>query len=107
MRRSLIWLAVLAGWTLLAVVFAVSSSLTYALTYRPPRWGLTFSLALTEWYVWAVLTPLVAWLARRCCSRAPGCAGPILAAIGLPVAMFKVALTRMARSVAGVHQYFL
>ena len=109
MRRSLLWLAVLAGWTLLAVVFAVSSSLTYALTYQPPRWGLTLSMALTEWYVWAVLTPLVAWLARRLLLTRSAWVrrALILAAVGLPVAILKVSLTRMARNAMGVHQYFL
>lgn len=109
MRRSLIWLAVLAGWTLLAVVFAVSSSLTYALTYQPPRWGRTFGMALTEWYAWAALTPLVVWLARRLQLRPSAWVrrALILAALGLPVAMLKVSLTRMARDVAGVREYFL
>ena len=109
MRRSLLWLAVLAGWTLLAVVFAVSSSLTYALTYQPPRWGLTFSMALAEWYVWAVLTPPVAWLARRLLLTRSAWVrrALILAAVGLPVAILKVSLTRMARSAVGVQQYFL
>ena len=109
MRRPLIWLAVLAGWTVLAVVFAVSSSLTYALTYQPPQWERTFALALTEWYAWAALTPLVAWLAMRLRLRRGVWVrrAILLAAIGLPMAMFKVSLTRMARSVAGVSEYFL
>ena len=109
MSRSLFWLAVLAGWTLLAVVFAVSSSLTYALTYQPPRWGLTFALALTEWYAWALLTPVVAWLGRRLQLRRGAWLrhALVLAAIGLPLAMLKVAITRMARDAAGVRQYFL
>lgn len=54
------WLLVFAGWTVLAVVFAVSSSLTYALSYQPPRWRYTLTMAVTEWYVWAALTPLIA-----------------------------------------------
>jgi signal transduction histidine kinase len=109
MRRSLVWLAVFAGWTLLAVVFAVSSSLTYALTYRPPQWGRTFAMALTEWYAWAVLTPLVAWLARRLLLARGAWVrrALILAALGLPVAILKVSLTRLARDVAGVREYFL
>jgi signal transduction histidine kinase len=109
MRSPLIWLAVLAGWTVLAVVFAVSSSLTYALTYQPPQWGRTFVLALTEWYAWAALTPVVAWLAMRLRLQRGAWVrrAIVLAAIGLPMAMFKVSLTRMARSVAGVSEYFL
>ena len=109
MRSPLLWLAVLAGWTVLAVVFAVSSSLTYALTYQPPQWGRTFALALTEWYAWAALTPVVAWLATRLRLQKGAWVrrAIVLAALGLPVAMFKVSLTRMARSAAGVSEYFL
>ena len=109
MRRSVFWLAVVAGWTLLAVFFAVSSSLTYALTYQPPRWGRTFALALTEWYAWAILTPVVAWFGRRLQLRGGTWIrrALILAALGLPIAMVKVAITRMARDVAGVREYFL
>src|SRR5688572_29706393 len=109
MRRALFWTAVLAGWTVLAIVFAVSSSLTYALTYQPPRWGRTFVLALTEWYAWALFTPVVAWLASRLrlSRRAWLRRALVLAAIGLPVAMLKVALTRVARDIVGVREYFL
>lgn len=64
-RRWLPWLIVFVGWSALAIVFAVSSSLTYALTYQPPRWRYTLAMAATEWYVWAALTPLVAWWSRR------------------------------------------
>jgi sensor histidine kinase YesM len=100
---------VLAAWTLIAVVHAVSSSLTYALMYRPPLWGRTFGLALTEWYAWAALTPLVVWLAHRFHLR-PGAwlgRGALLAAIGLPLVMLKVALTRTVRTWIGVTEYFL
>ena len=109
MRRALFWTAVLVGWTVLAVVFAVSSSLTYALTYQPPRWGRTFVLALTEWYVWAALTPAVAWLASRLRLQPDRWLrrALVVAAIGLPVAMLKVALTRLLRDIAGVREYFL
>jgi two-component system LytT family sensor kinase len=109
MQKALLWLAVLAGWTLLAVVFAVSSSLTYALTYQPPQWNRTFAMALTEWYAWAALTPLVVWLARRLQLRRAAWVrrALVLAALGLAVAFLKVSLTRMARDVAGVREYFL
>ena len=109
MTKSLFWLAIFAGWTLLAVVFAVSSSLTYALTYQPPRWDLTFTMAATEWYAWAILTPVVAWLARRLELRRDAWIrnALVLGAIGLPMAMLKVTITRSARSAAGLPGYFL
>jgi two-component system LytT family sensor kinase len=90
-RRLAFWLAVFAGWTVLAVVFAVASSLTYALNNQPPRWGYTLTMAVTEWYVWAALTPLVAWLAQRRLI--------VLLVAGLPVAFVKVTLTRVLRGV--------
>jgi two-component sensor histidine kinase len=66
MRRTLrTWLAVWAGWTTLALLFAVSASLTYRTTGRPANWTMSISRSLAEWWLWAALTPLVAWLARR------------------------------------------
>ena len=65
MRRSVRnWLAVWGGWTALAMLMAVSSSLTYRSTGRPANWSLTISRSLAEWWLWAALTPLVVWLAR-------------------------------------------
>jgi two-component system LytT family sensor kinase len=105
--RWTFWLAVTAGWTLLVVVFAASSSLTYALTYQPPRWRYTLTMAATEWYVWAAFTPLIAWLARRLrLSRRQWWRALILAAVGLPAAFIKVTLTRVLRGPSGGDDYF-
>jgi two-component system, LytTR family, sensor kinase len=101
------WLLVLAGWTVLAVVFAVSSSLTYALSYQPPRWRYTLTMAVTEWYVWAALTPLIAWLSRRFrLTRSQWARLIVLAAAGLPAAFIKVTLTRVLRGATGGDDYF-
>ena len=106
-RRWAFWLAVLAGWTLLVIVFAVSSSLTYALNYQPPRWGYTLTMAATEWYVWAALTPPIAWLARRFHLSKQWWRVLVLAAVGLPAAFIKVTLTRVLRGVTdGGDAYF-
>jgi hypothetical protein len=59
------WLLVASGWTALALFFAVSASLTYRSTGRPPNWALSIKRSLSEWWLWALLTPLVIWLARR------------------------------------------
>jgi anti-sigma regulatory factor (Ser/Thr protein kinase) len=56
-----VWL----GWTALALFFAASSSLTYVSAGRPPSWSLTIRRALSEWWLWALLTPIVVLLARR------------------------------------------
>jgi len=65
MRRLRAWLAVWIGWTALALFFAASTSLTYRSTGRPANWRLTITRALAEWWMWALLTPAVFWLARR------------------------------------------
>jgi two-component system LytT family sensor kinase len=107
-RRVMFWLVVFAGWTLLVIVFAVSSSLTYALTYQPPRWGYTFAMAATEWYVWAAFTPLVAWFSRRLrMSRARWWRTVILGVVGVPVSFIKVTMTRVLRGITeGGEAYF-
>jgi hypothetical protein len=64
-RRIRSWLAVLAGWTALALFLATSSSLTYLSTGRPANWGLSIRRSLIEWWLWAALTPIAVWLARR------------------------------------------
>lgn len=101
LRRSAFWLAVFAGWTLLVIVFAVSSSLTFALNYQPPRWRYTLTMAATDWYVWAALTPLIAWLAARYrWSTDRWQRVLVLAIAGLPMAFVKVTVTRVLRGVA-------
>jgi hypothetical protein len=54
-----------AAWTALALFFAVSTSLTYVSTGRPANWSLTIGRSLSEWWLWALMTPLVVRLARR------------------------------------------
>jgi hypothetical protein len=105
--RLAFWLVVLTGWTVLVVVFAVSSSLTYALSYQPPRWRYTLTMAATEWYVWAAFTPVVARLARRFrISRRQWWRALILAGAGVPAAFFKVTFTRILRGPIGADDYF-
>ena len=100
------WLAVFAGWSVLVVVFAVSSSLTSALNYQPPRWRYTLTMAATEWYVWAALTPFITWLSWRI--RTLGWWRLLILALdGLLVAFFKVTLTRVLRgAIVGGDEYF-
>jgi signal transduction histidine kinase len=65
MSRVRAWLAVWSGWTALALFFAASTSLTYRSTGRPANWALTLQRSLSEWWLWALLTPLVVFFARR------------------------------------------
>ena len=106
--RVLFWLAIFAGWTLLVVLFAAGSSLTFALNYQPPRWRYTLTMAATEWYVWAALSPLIAWLASRWrVSRAQWWRLPVLMLAGVPLSFIKVTLTRVLRGITdGGDAYF-
>ena len=106
-RRAGVWLTILAAWTLLAAAFAVGSSLAYMLSGRPPRWGLTLSMSLVEWYAWAALTPVVAWLARRFALSRHAWARQaiVLATLGVPIAALKIVISQLLRSVAGVPGY--
>ncbi len=65
MTRLRAGLTVFFGWTTLALFFAVSTSLTYRSTGRPGNWRLTITRALSEWWLWGLLTPLIVALARR------------------------------------------
>jgi two-component system LytT family sensor kinase len=60
-----VWGSVWAAWTVLALLFGASSSLTYLSTGRPANWSLTLGRSFSEWWLWALLTPVVAWLGRR------------------------------------------
>jgi two-component system, LytTR family, sensor kinase len=65
MRHLRAWLAAWCGWTVLALFFAISASLTYRSTGRSANWYLSIARSLTEWWLWALLTPIVVWLAQR------------------------------------------
>lgn len=65
MSRARAWLAVWTGSTALALFFAVSTSLSYRSTGRAANWALTIKRSLSEWWLWALVTPLVAGLSRR------------------------------------------
>jgi len=106
-RRAIVWGIVFAGWTLVAAAFAVGSSLTYVITYQPPQWTATLKSSLTEWYAWAALTPLVAWLARRLplSGRRRIRSAIALGVLGVPAGMAKLVLSQILRAAAGVSGY--
>lgn len=66
-RRWVRWGLIFLGWTFLGLFFASQTYMTY-LYANPdgniPGW-LISKISLSEWYLWAVLTPLVLWLAHR------------------------------------------
>jgi LytS/YehU family sensor histidine kinase len=97
MSTARAWLAIWTGWTALALFFAASTSLTYRSTGRPANWTLTIERALSEWWLWALLTPLVAWLARRFPLHGPRRMAHALVhiACGTVIAVLKTAADRV------------
>ncbi len=109
-RRLRTWIAVWCGWTALALFFAVSASLTYLSTGRPASWALSIQRSLVEWWLWALLTPLVVWLARRypLDRRRIWRHGSIHLGAGFVVAAAKVVAERVALAwVTGFWMYWL
>jgi signal transduction histidine kinase len=90
---------VVSAWTALAVFFALTTSLTYISLGQPPIWGLALAYSLTQWWLWALLTPVVVVAARRWPFSRPRAAIslPVHLAIGAAVAYAKVWLEGQAR----------
>ena len=66
-RRVARWILIAAAWTLFALFIATQNfaSSRYGSLTQPLSWGSAVQIALAEWYAWALLVPLVIWLARR------------------------------------------
>ena len=102
----LIW----SAWTALAIFFALTASLTYVSQGRPPIWGLSLAYSLGQWWIWALLTPVV----FRIAARWPLTRGHLLTRVplhlvtGLLVALVKVRLEGWIRLwLFGVSPYLL
>jgi two-component system LytT family sensor kinase len=109
-RRWRVWIALWAGWTGLALFIAAGASLTYLSTGRAASWRLTIAMQLGDWWVWAALTPLVIWLARRWPLRSFWPLAPILVhvAAGVLLAFAKTVVDRQVRGlITGFMPYFL
>jgi len=65
MSRLRVWAIVLACWTMLALLFASQTLLYYAYAGNKVSSWRVIVPALADWYLWAALTPVIAWLARR------------------------------------------
>src|SRR5438874_2133222 len=64
-QRWVRWGLIFGFWTLLGVFFGIQLYLINALEYRHPiSWRQAMFWALSDWYIWAMLSPLVLWLAR-------------------------------------------
>jgi two-component system, LytTR family, sensor kinase len=64
-QRAGAFLAILGGYTALALFLAAANYLTYLSTSGTAYWWPTLKRALGEWWAWAALTPLILYLARR------------------------------------------
>lgn len=56
---------IVAAWTVLASFLTSQMYLAYSRRQMPIRWERIFLVELTYAYVWAALTPLILWMARR------------------------------------------
>ncbi len=102
--------ALWAGWTGLALFFTASSTLTYISLGRPANWPVTLARSLSEWWIWALLTPLVVWLARTFPVNGMRWRRslPVHAAAGTVIAVAKTAADRAVFAlITGFWMYFL
>jgi two-component system, LytTR family, sensor kinase len=65
LRLILRLVAVVVFWTLVGLAFASQFYLSSSLLGRPVSWVEATAYALADWYVWAVLSVPIVWLARR------------------------------------------
>jgi signal transduction histidine kinase len=63
--RLLPWPGAFAIWTLIAFMFAMSSSAMYALKGESFPFTQVLFWSATEWYLWALIAPGIFWLDRR------------------------------------------
>ncbi|HVR41723.1 MAG TPA: histidine kinase [Thermoanaerobaculia bacterium] len=86
----------LVAWTIAALLFA--GQLVIDSAYSQRRLGVleALALAMTGWYAWALLSPLVIWIARRVRSIL------VHLAIAIGATLLKIALTTEALRAFGV-----
>lgn len=99
MRRFLI---VFALWTVVAILFAGQLAMDATYTGNRVTKRDVLVLAFTGWYAWALLYPLVAWLARRFRTNARGLAAH--AALSIVITIVKIAVVSAALRSAGMTQ---
>lgn len=59
------WLTILGIWTLIGLSFAGQFFIASSQLGRPVSWKLALIHSLSDWYVFALLSPLPIWLARK------------------------------------------
>jgi len=98
-RAARVWGAVGLAWTALAVLVGISLWLNYLALGREAHLGASLIVSLTEWWLWALLTPIPVLLARRWPLARPHLARHFMLHLvaGLAVAGVKVLAERIAR----------
>jgi signal transduction histidine kinase len=64
-RRGLKWLLVFWVWTLLGLFDATQFYVHSNYRNKHITWDVALASGLADWYIWALLSPLMIWLARR------------------------------------------
>lgn len=82
---------VVVGWTLLALLFAAQLRIDASYSGRRLTGNQALILSLAGWYGWALVSPLVIWIARRLGTRKRAIA--LHAVIAVVLTMIKVAIT--------------
>jgi len=91
MSRARIVLITLGAWTLLALLFAMQLRMDASYSGHPITVGQALVLAFAGWYGWALLTPLIANIARRVPLSGRGIA--LHAVLSIVVTMLKIVVT--------------
>ena len=96
---------ILAVYTVLGLLFTSQVWIDYAYARHQLTWWRAMGVALADWYLWAMLTPGVAWLARRFRidrRRWIGSLGVLVPASLLITVAKQLADTLSARAISGV-----
>ena len=111
MRRRLIaWAWIFLAWTALALFFGISLWLNYIALGREAHFGASVRVSFSEWWIWALLTPVPVWLANRWPPVRPHLIRHLALHVvaGIIVAVVKVQAERIVRMwIFGASPYLL
>src|SRR5215213_5507846 len=64
-RLRLKWIFIILCWSLIAVFFAARNIVSVISLGQPVLWSRGVFAEIIYWEIWALLTPLIFWFARR------------------------------------------
>jgi sensor histidine kinase YesM len=94
------WLLVLAAYTLLGLLFTSQVWIDYAYARQPLTWWRAAAVALTDWWLWAFVTPAVVWAARRFRINRRHWAGSLM--VHVPVSFICTAAKQLADTFSAI-----